>query len=286
MYKLLSALVGQEANLSVPRVFIRVCKSNYNHAAVLAQLVFWSNKTTRTDGWFYKSQQELATELELSRDQVKRSIKKLSTDFSLAIKTQLKKANGVPTTHYHIDIKELLKVVESTVNSSPNPLCESAQPIVPISPTPALCESAQPITDPIQIRSTDPKSLLSSKPDDVSKPNSDELLAKQVIKHLNAVTNSKYQACQSNIGPINARVADGFTLQDLLLVIDHKFFEWGQDSKMAQYVRPSTLFSPSKFAGYLKSAQVAVERPTSRPVTAADFDDITWAQNLDLNDDF
>lgn len=285
MYKILSALVGQEANLSVPRIFIRACSGNYNHAAVLAQLVFWSNKTTRTDGWFYKSQQELATELELSRDQVKRSVKKLSTDFNLAIETKLKKANGVPTNHYRIDIKELLNAMGCTINDTPNPSGESDQPTVPIDPTPAFGECAQPITDPIQIRSTDPKRLLSSKPD-VSKPDSDNSLAQHVINHLNLTTNSKYQSCPSNVGPINARMAEGFTLQDLLLVIDHKFSEWGQDSKMAQYVRPSTLFSPSKFAGYLKSAQVAVERPNSRPVTAADFDDVTWAHNLDLNDNF
>ncbi|MCD9534609.1 hypothetical protein GLP27_13565 [Photobacterium carnosum] len=159
----------------------------------------------------------------------------------------------------------------------------------PSKPDPSKPDPSKPTlikTDLKQELNNNNKDLLSSKPDDVSKPDADDSIAKQVIKHLNAVTNNKYQACQSNIGPINARMAEGFTLQDLLLVIDHKFFEWGQDSKMAQYVRPSTLFSPSKFAGYLKSAQVAVERPNSRPVTAADFDDITWAQNLDLNDDF
>ncbi|MGD6739708.1 hypothetical protein ACP5PY_26635 [Photobacterium leiognathi subsp. mandapamensis] len=147
MYQLLSELVGQEANLSVPRVFIRMCDGNYNHAAVLAQLVFWSNKSARKDGWFYKSQQELADELELSRDQVKRSVKKLATSFSKAIFTELKKANGAPTTHYRVDIKALLEIAASHSNQAPNPLGESAQSIVPIRPTQGMGENAQSITD-------------------------------------------------------------------------------------------------------------------------------------------
>ncbi|TGZ35353.1 hypothetical protein EQ875_01634 [Photobacterium damselae subsp. damselae] len=284
MYRLLSELVGQEANLSVPRIFIRMCDGNYNHAAVLAQLVFWSNKSARKDGWFYKSQQELADELELSRDQVKRSVKKLATSFSNAIFTELKKANGAPTTHYRVDIKALLEIAANHSAQAPNPLGESAQSIVPIRPTQGMGESAQSITDPNHIRSTDPKSIMSSKHDDTSKPESNNSDAKQVIQYLNTVTNSKYQACKSSIGPINARLSEGFTLQELFLVIEHKQREWGQDSKMAQYLRPSTLFSPSKFAGYLRAARVAEERPNSRPITAADLDDTTWAQNLDVND--
>jgi uncharacterized phage protein (TIGR02220 family) len=282
MYKLLSELVGQGANLSIPRVFIRMCKGNYNHAAVLSQLVFWSTKTSRTDGWFYKSQQELATELELSRDQVKRSVKKLSTDFGTAIKTQLKKANGVPTTHYHIDIKLLLGFYESSVISESNPLGESAQIIESRRPTQEMGEISQSITDPNHIRTTDPKDLLSSKHDDTNPPDKNSDSAKQVIQHLNAVTGSKFQCCKSNINHINGRLHDGYTVEDLCLVITQKQIEWGSDGKMAQYIRPSTLFKPSKFSGYLQAAKITELNPGRRPVTSADFDDISWAKNLGL----
>lgn len=282
MYKLLSELVGQGANLSIPRVFIRMCKGNYNHAAVLSQLVFWSTKTSRTDGWFYKSQQELATELELSRDQVKRSVKKLSTDFGTAIKTQLKKANGVPTTHYHIDIKVLLGFYESSVISESNPLGESAQIIESRRPTQGMGETPQSITDPNHIRTTDPKDLLSSKHDDTNPPDNISDSAKQVIQHLNAVTESKFQCCKSNINHINGRLNDGYTVEDLCLVITQKQIEWGSDGKMAQYIRPSTLFKASKFSGYLQAAKITKLNPDNRPVTLADFDDLTWGKDLGL----
>ncbi|WP_419207570.1 hypothetical protein ACN08S_05740 [Photobacterium leiognathi subsp. mandapamensis] len=134
MYQLLSELVGQEANLSVPRVFIRMCDGNYNHAAVLAQLVFWSNKSARKDGWFYKSQQELADELELSRDQVKRSVKKLATSFSKAIFTELKRQMVRQLRTIVLILKHYLRLRLATVikrpihwAKAPNPLCQSAQ---------------------------------------------------------------------------------------------------------------------------------------------------------------
>ena len=53
---------------------------------------------------------------------------------------------------------------------------------------------------------------------------------------------------------IRARLADGFTPDELLLVVDYSVEKWGEDLKMAEYLRPTTLFLPTKFPGYLQSA--------------------------------
>ncbi|MFD2021184.1 conserved phage C-terminal domain-containing protein [Pseudocitrobacter faecalis] len=78
--------------------------------------------------------------------------------------------------------------------------------------------------------------------------------AKQVLSHLNKTTGSRYQVCKSSLEHIRARLTDGFTPDELVLVVDYSVEKWGEDIKMSEYLRPTTLFLPSKFPGYLQSA--------------------------------
>ncbi len=60
---------------------------------------------------------------------------------------------------------------------------------------------------------------------------------------------------------ISGRIIEGATVQDLKAVIDLKVREWSNDTKMSKYLRPETLFGPTKFDGYLsetKRAQSAI----------------------------
>jgi len=78
--------------------------------------------------------------------------------------------------------------------------------------------------------------------------------AKQVLSHLNLVTGSRYQVSKSSMENIRARLGEEFSLEDLNLVVDYSQAKWGHDIKMAEYLRPVTLFQISKFPGYLQSA--------------------------------
>ncbi|MCP5005773.1 MAG: hypothetical protein GY941_17825 [Planctomycetes bacterium] len=79
---------------------------------------------------------------------------------------------------------------------------------------------------------------------------------KEVIAHLNLVVNAKYKhTTKSHYQNISARLDDGYSVDDLKLVINSKANEWLNDKTMAQYLRPSTLFQASKFQGYLTSAK-------------------------------
>lgn len=73
---------------------------------------------------------------------------------------------------------------------------------------------------------------------------------KEIIDYLNAKTGKTYRwqgkATQSHI---NARFAEGYTLEDFKKVIGNKATEW-EGGKMEQYLRPETLFG-TKFEGYL-----------------------------------
>ncbi len=102
LYDVVRELSGQSANISISRPYIAFFKGNYNHAAVLSQLVFWSSTKSKGD-WFYKSNDELATELSLSVDQIRNSVRQIKSKLDGVVTTKLKKANGVPTMHYSID---------------------------------------------------------------------------------------------------------------------------------------------------------------------------------------
>jgi len=58
---------------------------------------------------------------------------------------------------------------------------------------------------------------------------------------------------------INARVAEGFTVEDFETVIKKKCAEW-KGSEMEKYLRPETLFG-TKFENYLNAKQTTAETP-------------------------
>ncbi len=85
------------------------------------------------------------------------------------------------------------------------------------------------------------KDLLSSKPD----------VAEKVIQYLNEKTGRKFRAAPSQTKLIIARLNEGATLKDCIAVIDRKCAEWLDDPKMAQFLRPATLFNAEKFNAYV-----------------------------------
>lgn len=80
--------------------------------------------------------------------------------------------------------------------------------------------------------------------------------ATEVIDYLNTKTGSSYRATtEANIKPIRARLNDGFSVEDCKKVIDTKAGQWLNNPDMVKYLRPTTLFSPSKFEGYLNECR-------------------------------
>ena len=110
--------------------------------------------------------------------------------------------------------------------------------------------------DPSVKSTTDPSDKKPSCPV-ASQPDREVLItdqAKQVLVHLNQVTNARYQVSTTSLQNIRARIGEGFTVEELSLVVDYCNAKWSDDLKMSDYLRPQTLFQPSKFPGYLKSA--------------------------------
>lgn len=77
----------------------------------------------------------------------------------------------------------------------------------------------------------------------------------QICSHLNQKAGTSYKATsKATQRHINARLAEGYTVEDFISVIDKKCAEWLHDPKMRAYLRPETLFG-SKFEGYLNAPE-------------------------------
>lgn len=74
--------------------------------------------------------------------------------------------------------------------------------------------------------------------------------ARSVLTFLNEKTGRNYEPLKVNLELIVARMKEGATVIDMRQVIAKKCREWQGDEKMAQYLRPATLFNRTKFAQY------------------------------------
>ena len=87
----------------------------------------------------------------------------------------------------------------------------------------------------------------------------------EIVDYLNELTNSSFKATNKNTQKlINARLKEGYTVDDLKLVCKDKTDEWlykigvpswQKNENMERYLRPSTLFKVSKFEEYLEKAR-------------------------------
>ena len=72
---------------------------------------------------------------------------------------------------------------------------------------------------------------------------------KAILSFLNEKTGRKYKPVPANLNLISARLKE-YTETELRQVVAKKCREWGKDDKMAEYLRPKTLFNATNFANY------------------------------------
>lgn len=75
------------------------------------------------------------------------------------------------------------------------------------------------------------------------------------VKLLNELSGSSFRATtKSTQRLINARINEGYTQEEIEMVIRHQCGLWGKDQAMQKYLRPETLFG-NKFEAYLSDAR-------------------------------
>ena len=226
---------GQDSVITIPKIYIDFT-GDLTTAAILNQLVFYSDKGKRSDGFFYKSYKEWEEETGLTKRQVSYSIGKIK-DLGL-VETKLKKANGSPTIHYKLDYDKLLDsiVTKCHYRLEQNVTIDSDK-------------VSQSLTENTTENTTENNISTSKIP------------YKDIIDYLNEKADKRFKHTTANNQKfIRSRWNEGNKLDDFKRVIDIKVSQWKNDKDMNQYLRPQTLFG-TKFESYLN------EKPINKPLT-------------------
>ncbi|ENO0291348.1 conserved phage C-terminal domain-containing protein [Enterobacter bugandensis] len=242
-----------------------------NEAIALQQVNYWLKETTsglERDGvrWIYNTTEQWLEQFPFwSESTLKRTFTRLKNLGVLKVE-QLNKSQRDMTNYYTINYEsELLDEVKVTKSKSSKCTLPSGQnePMEEVkversigSKRTAVIRSKWPdvLTENTTENTTDIKNPICPV---APQPDRDVLItdqAKQVLGHLNQVTNSRYQVSTTSLQNIRARIGEGYTVEELSLVVDYCNAKWSEDLTMSAYLRPQTLFQPTKFPGYLKSA--------------------------------
>ncbi|WP_312085166.1 conserved phage C-terminal domain-containing protein [Exiguobacterium sp.] len=189
------------------------------------------------DDWvFYET--ELQKHFTNGRDSIRKTMRELQT-FGYLVKRQSKKSDGTFAT------------VEMWLYETPQPTVDWKS----VDGKPADGESADGKSDTTNNDCTNNDSTNNDEP---KKPIVEQASTTHldIIDYLNSKTGKKYKAStKSTRSLINARIKDGFTLDDFKQVIDNKIRDWTHDPKMSKFIRPETLFG-TKFESYLNETHV------------------------------
>ena len=113
-----------------------------------------------------------------------------------------------------------------------------------------------------RVNNRDDNNNMSGTPDDVAEK------SKTIIGYMNKICGSAYRTTTpATRRLISARLKEGFTETDFISVIEYKYSEWHNDTKMSQYLRPQTLFG-TKFESYLQQANK--HKTTKQKLSVAD----------------
>lgn len=106
-YRKLTRALGkrQGTGVWIPDSILRIV-GNFTYAGVLMRIIWHCGNTGRYDGWMYKKDNELGSEVYLTVDQVRTARKRLLEMGYILAETH--RANGHPVTHYAINAGNIL----------------------------------------------------------------------------------------------------------------------------------------------------------------------------------
>lgn len=217
-------------------------KIGLNEAIFLQQLHFrLLISTNEREGykWLYKTLAEWNEEFPFwSYDTIKRIVAKLEREGYIVTTNTYNKLKMDKTKWYRIDYSKttvLPRVLDALSNGASCPKGEVQN---------VLCDEGN---LPLAI----PKEYKSNKNNNVEQAD----ITHEIIDYLNSKASKKYRATiAATKRLINGRLSDGYTVDDFKRVIDLKVSQWLHNPDMNKYLRPDTLFNPTKFEGYLNEA--------------------------------
>ena len=223
-------------------------KIGLNEAIILQQLNYWLTRTdsgVSYDGvqWVYNTYSEWQEQVPFfSERTIQRTILKLEK-IGIVRSGMLRKSKGDRTKFYTINQShELLAPSSRQSGTTITTDCLDHRDRM----APPSCQNGTLSTETTTETTTDLKPL-SCKQDDAVK----HTVECSLIDYLNQLTNRNYRPVPSTTKLLRARLAEGYTAQEIADVVARKCVEWLDDPKMAQYLRPATLFNAEKFNQYV-----------------------------------
>ena len=100
VYALTKSLTEDGAIAAIPKIYVKAF-GDVNTAYFFSQILYWSDKGKRPDGYFYKTAQDWTDETGLNGYRLQKARKQLEE--TGLIETRVMRANGSPTVHYRVD---------------------------------------------------------------------------------------------------------------------------------------------------------------------------------------
>lgn len=234
-----------------------------NEAIVLQQICYWLEDTTagiEYDGkrWVYNSINAWNEQFPWwTAKTIQRTVSSLKK-MGLIYVEQLKKRQHDQTNYYAINYASPLLADTDNLSLSRETICPNRKgqsvPMDKVNLSQSIGSNCPNVTEITTENTTEitttPSCQVAAQPDDEwSLVNR----SREVLRHLNKVTGAKHTEARSSMGHIKSRLKDGFTVEELCLVVDYKHTHW-EGTEEYQYMRPKTLFIPGNLPGYLQSA--------------------------------
>lgn len=245
-----------------------------NAALILENISYWcehnaANNTNLHDGhyWTYNSTKAFGELFPYMTVNVIRTALKKLKDNGLILSGNFNKSVYDRTTWYTLTEKAEAMLDVNVHSDEPNqeetPAENPPQAPAPAQDPWASTTNATPaqFQTPIAEPEYEPQTLL-DEPQATAQPKEPDP-TEEIIGHLNQRAGTHYKATTASTRKlVKARLREGFTVDDIKLVIDKKCAEWLNNPSMAGYLRPETLFG-HKFEGYLNAKQPSQSNGTT-----------------------
>lgn len=187
-----------------------------------SEMEYWQQRGELSDGYFYSTIENVKDSTTLSDKRQRTALAALKDAGVVDVKLA-----GLPAKRYiRINEKQLAQMLLN--NDGENSKTSSA-------------ESA---------KLDAPKRQTNNNKQNNNKNNNNKEIYIAIVDYLNSKAGTHYKAgSKATQQHINARLAEGFTVEDFKRVVDNMWTAW-KGTEWEQYLRPSTLFG-SKFENYL-----------------------------------
>lgn len=126
-----------------------------------------------------------------------------------------------------------------------------------------------PIEEKVKENITSINNINISDKDNSESNNKNRFNYSKFINSINEAANTNFRNSSNNRKLIHARLADGYTEEELIKVIKFKANQWKDNEKMKKYIVLTTLLRPSNFDKYIQEVEISSEPQKKKSNTSS-----------------